>query len=189
MPIVKQAPPVEQTIVVKTAGDYGVQAANDEWFAVQVEGLTPAAFAPGESYNIAVVKNAAGKSHIVKVLSGTLLNGTGGVGGTPGPHTGPLPATLPTLAATSTPLTAAVAAAHPVAATPKPAYVKAGADPDKMSKAEWAAKDRVVARESAIKSLLSSQWFANYAMPMPADKQKALVFELAAEIEAWFYRP
>lgn len=189
MPIAPKAAPVQQSVVVKTIGDYGVQASNDEWFAVQIEGLSPKSFAPGETYGVEVVKNAAGKAHIVKVLSGKIVTAEWPKGGTfPGAETGAAAfnAMVPGANAGSiTPTPAPV----PVAAAPKTYTPKASVgDPDKMSKAEWAAKDRLIARESAMGRLLGSQWFANVVMPLTPEAQEAKLFTLAEKIEAWLYR-
>lgn len=169
-------PLTQQDITVKSVGKFGLQNEQGVWYSVDGEGFTKDSFAPGQAYKVGVRYSSGGKPYIKEVISGQLLNGTGGIGGNsfvPSQTSGYIaPAPKPFVKTERT-----------TTALPSAPVVE-----DKMSKADWARKDVVIARQAVIKSVLESQGVANLAMGLDTGAYLNLVKELAGELEVWVGR-
>lgn len=172
-------PLIPATIVVQSVGKYGIQC-NNQWFSVDGNGFTKESFIPGNTYVVQLRYSKSNKPYIKAVTSGTLA-APGAPSAPPvvyaeqhapsAPHATPLPPHAPAPRAAATP---------PPAAVPKS---------DQMSKADWARKDVVIARQAVAKSALESQGVANLTMGGDKATYIAVVTEVAEALETWINRP
>lgn len=175
-------PLIPATIVVQSVGKYGIQC-NNQWFSVDGNGFTKESFIPGNTYVVQLRYSKTNKPYIKAVTSGTLA-APGAPSAPPAPYTPP----ANTGSAPAAPPPPAPAPAPRAAATPPPAAVPKS---DQMSKADWARKDVVIARQAVIKSVLESPSIANMIMssaPGNQDDYLKVVKYIAADLEAWVNR-
>lgn len=134
----------KETIVVEKVTQWGVRANGKNYsLSPKLKGanVTPQHFAVGASYNVDVWTGPQG---------GKSINGYAEVGQVASqPTVLPPPPALPPTTVAATPAPGGVAPIAPARAA------KAG-DDDKMSKADWANKDRMIGIDAVIKSTLES---------------------------------
>lgn len=156
----------EEIITVKATSQYGVMS-GDVWFNVAKGApFTPKSFEKGKSYTVSgYISDKGGKfMELVKEF---------GAGA-------PL-LTVAVPAPTAAPI---AAPAYPKAA---PAPLASGSE-DKMSKADWARKDVVIARQAVIKSVLESPSVANLVVGLDQAGMLTVMHGVAEDLESWVNR-
>lgn len=144
---------INETVLVESVTQYGIRSAGKSYNLSPVlkkKGISPTVFEVGKTYNLELYIGSQGGRNINAYA---LADGEVAEAPVAPVVRRAAPPPPPSLPRTSLPETKAPGGVAPVAAATK-------VDPDKMSKADWQAKDRSIELQAIVKSTLESPMLA-----------------------------